>query len=181
MLAKLSKEAESVPAGSGGMITIPFLAGSGSPYFCASDRQHVIGMRMNTTRAEVFRSELEGITYNLRQTFEAFREMSGVSKILLGGGGVRIGIWPQIIADIFGIPADISQQSDVSTVGAAIIAGVSAGIFKDAKATAENCLKIQERKDPSDENKKLYDHLYDRYLNYYKITNILDSEDKYGR
>ena len=107
--------------------------------------------------------------------------MSGVSKILLGGGGVRIGIWPQIIADIFGIPADISQQSDVSTVGAAIIAGVSAGIFKDAIATAENCLKIQGRKDPSDENKKLYDHLYDRYLNYYKIMNILDSEDKYGR
>ena len=145
MMDALSEAARQVPPGSGGVLTLPFLAGSGSPYFDASDRQTVLGASAATTRAELFRSQLEGITLNLAQTQQVFNRLvdGGLRRVLLGGGGSKISVWPQMIADVFGTRIDLAANTDASAVGAAILGGVGAGLFPDAPSAARQCLTVR--------------------------------------
>ena len=165
-IAVLSEAASRIPPGSNGLLTIPFLAGSGSPYFEASDRQTVLGLSAASTRGEIFRSELEGITLNLDETRELFEQMipGGLKRILLGGGGTRIGVWPQMIADIFGSLVDSVLNSDASTIGAGILGGIASGFYSDARETAEKCLAVDRRLTPDPAARDRYRALRSRYL-----------------
>lgn len=180
MLAGLSDAAAAVPPGSHGLLTIPFLSGSGSPRFCGADRQHMIGMRISTTRGEIFRSQLEGVTYNLRQSFLIFEKIAKLRTLTLAGGGIHIRVWPEMIADIFGIPVEIAENPDASTIGAALIGGTAAGFFEDAEQTAQKRMRIIEVKRPDPEKRELYRAAYDRYLKYYEMMHILDLEERDG-
>ena len=167
---KLAEEALKVPAGSNGVRTIPFLAGSGSPYFKATDSQTVTGISTATTRADLFKSELEGITYNLKETLECFQKLikKGISEILLAGGGCKITGWPQMTADILGVPVHIAQNEDASTIGAAIIGAYGAGIIKDMEQAAKQLLQIKISKFPDMEKTKLYEGYFDEYRELYR-------------
>lgn len=175
LIQDLEKAASEVPPGSNGLLTIPFLAGSGSPRFCGADRQHMIGMRISTTRGEIFRSQLEGVTYNLRQSFLIFQEMAELTTLTLAGGGVHIGLWTKMIADIFGIPAAIAGNPDVSTAGAAIIGGTAAGMFEDAGQAAQKRMRILEVKYPDPEHLEQYQAGYERFLKYYEMMHRMDT------
>lgn len=171
LLRKLSGEAEQVPAGSRGVLTIPFLSGSGSPYYFANDRQTMLGVNNATTRAELFRSELEGITYNLKETLELFEQLfqNPLQKLVLGGGGVKIGLWPQMISDVFGRNVKLCEHADASTVGAALIGGHGVGMFDNLAEAAGKCLKIQQEFVPDAENESIYEGHYQRYLKTYEL------------
>ena len=170
-IARLSEAADHLEPGSGGLLTLPFLAGSGSPYFSTLDRQTVLGISAATTRAALFRSELEGITLNLLQTKKAFDSMitGGISHLLLGGGGSKIGIWPQMISDVFHTPISVAAHADASSVGAAILGGVGAGVFPNACQAAKQSLTICHQIEPIDKNSNQYNVLYDRYLQAYEF------------
>lgn len=145
LIHQLSDGAKGMAPGCGGLITLPYLAGSGSPYFSAVDRQTILGLNPSVTRPQLFKSELEGVTINLAQTKNAFDQMNkeGLKRVLLGGGGSKIGIWPQIIADVFGMRIDMASNTDASSVGAALLGGMGVGMFKDARATVAKCLSIK--------------------------------------
>ena len=171
-IAALSEAASSVPPGSNGLLTIPFLAGSGSPNFAASDRQTVLGLSAASTRAEIFRSELEGITVNLDETRELFEKMipGGLKRILLGGGGARIGVWPQMIADVFGTGIDVALNADASTVGAGILGGVASGFYTDAREIAKKCLSVSRSLSPDPASREAYRAVRGRWLEAYALT-----------
>ena len=167
---KLAEAALTVPAGSNGVRTIPFLAGSGSPYFKSTDCQTVTGISAATTQADLFKSELEGITYNLKETLECFQKLSKnqICEILLAGGGCKVTGWPQMTADIFGMPIHLSQNEDASTIGAAIIGAYGAGIIKDMEQAAKQLLQIKTSIFPNREKTKLYEGYFDEYRELYR-------------
>ena len=179
MIAELSEKAHTILPGSNGVVTLPFLSGSGSPYFCASDRQHIIGMKMDTTREVLFHSQLEGIAYNLRQTLLAFQKISEVKKIMMAGGGIHIDIWKTIIRDVFGVPIEIFHNPDVSTIGAALLGGKALGVFESIEKIAVQKRKIIEILIPDEEKHKEYQRLYQQYLRIYKIMHQLDLRERY--
>lgn len=146
LIHQLSDGAKDIAPGCGGLITLPYLAGSGSPYFSAVDRQTILGLNPSVTRSQLFKSELEGVTINLAQTKQAFDQMidGGLRRVLLGGGGSKIGIWPQMIADVFGIQIDVTTNADASSVGAALLGGMGCGMFTDARKTVAKCLSIKQ-------------------------------------
>lgn len=170
VIRELSDMAQKVPPGSEGLLTIPFLAGSGSPYFKASDRQTILGCSTATTKAHLFRSQLEGITINLAQTKQVIDQMldGGLRSVLLGGGGCKIGVWPQIVADVFGCQIDMVSNADCSAIGAAILGGIGAGIFHDAEDTARRCLKIKKSLNFNKEAHGVYYQLSKRFIRTYK-------------
>ena len=164
-IERLSQLAKQVPPGSNGVLTLPFLAGSGSPYFCAQDRQTVFGLSAATRPEELFRSELEGITLNLAQTKRLFDRMipSGLACVRLGGGGAKVGIWPQMLADVFGTRIDLSRNVDASAVGAAILAGAGAGLYADIRSMARSSLSIGQALLPQAQRHRQYAALAARY------------------
>lgn len=174
MIADLSSGARSIPVGSNGVMTIPFLVGSGSPYFCPSDRQHMIGMKINTTREELFRSQLEGTAYNLRQTLDLFQTITSVQKVIVAGGGIHVQLWPEIIKDVFGVPLELSDNPDVSAIGAGLIGGTAVGLYTQPEQMAKKKRKVLEEKTPDFYNCQQYGKLYDKYLKYYRIMHKLD-------
>jgi len=78
----------------------------------------------------VVRSILEGVAYSLKDTFTLFEEMDvPVNRIRLGGGGARSLLWRQIQADVYGHEVETVEAEEGAAYGAAILAGVGAGIW----------------------------------------------------
>ena len=169
LVGVLSEEASQIPPGSQNVLTIPFLAGSGSPYYNDRDRGVILGIQTAVTRGVLFRSMLEGVSCNLRQTLEIFEKIQGraLERIVLGGGGVKVRLWPEIIKDMFNRPLLEAENSDASAVGAGLIGGYGQGIFKDLEKVAREQLTIKRTLEPQTDNVKIYASLYQRYLDAY--------------
>ena len=93
--------------------------------------------------------------------------------IVLGGGGVRVGIWPQMIADVFGKTLLLAENPDASAVGAALMGGAGVGMFEDLREASRMALVISERVEPVREHVEIYDRSYRQYLKIYEVLEQL--------
>ena len=93
--------------------------------------------------------------------------------IVLGGGGIRVSVWPQMIADVFGKPLLLAENPDASAVGAALIGGAGVGIFDDLKKASRMALRISEQVVPVEENVAVYEECYRRFLRVYEVLGEL--------
>jgi xylulokinase len=169
LIQSLSKEAENVPPGSDGTLYLPFLSGSGTPYFDAYARGSFLGLSTNTKRETMFHAVLEGISYNLKESLLLFEEMGvKIKTIRVGGGGMNIGIWPSILADVFGYPIDIIKISDASTIGAAIIGGFGIGIFSDLNTPVKRIIENKKTIMPNTKTEPVYSKYFEIYQKSYQ-------------
>ena len=126
----LTAEAAAAPAGSGGVIFCPWLAGERSPVSDANLRAGFLNVSMSTTRAHLVRSVLEGVAYNARWLLEATehfakRELDGLRLL---GGGATSDLWCQIHADVIGRPIlRVVDPVNVNVRGAAWFAALHLG------------------------------------------------------
>lgn len=171
-LQQEARKAGEVPPGSGGILTIPFLTGSGSPYFNPYDRGTVLGLYAGCSRSELMRSALEGVAYNMNQTLRLFEKLEGrqLRRIYLGGGGIRIPVWPQIFADVMGREIDTVAAADASAAGAAIIGGYGAGMFPDIRKAASLVRQVQDIIPPDEQAHKQYKELMGQYQKAYEAV-----------
>jgi xylulokinase len=147
---RLSDEATKISAGCQGLLWTPYLMGERTPHLDPDARGALVGLTAVHTRAHVIRAILEGVAFSLRDTFTLFSEMKvGVNKIRLGGGGARSPLWRQIQADVYGHDVEIVEAEEGAAYGAAILAGVGAGIWKSvdeacaAVVRVANTVKVQ--------------------------------------
>ena len=126
-------EAASAAAGSGGVVFVPHLAGSYGPVLDERARGAFIGLTSRTTRSELTRAVFEGLCFQSRYALEALQDGLGrrVSRVVTMGGATRNQLWMQTRADVLGSEVDVVSQPDVTPRGAAMIAGVGAGLFAD--------------------------------------------------
>lgn len=141
------------------LIFLPFLTGSGSPYFKSSDRAAWFGLSMATTRSEMMQAAFEGIGYNIREN----AKIMSFKKIVLGGGGSRMKCWPPLLANILGRDVSMLENPDASGLGALIIgiAALNGGRFSDSLVRVSKIVKS------NPELAAQYDVLYKRYLELY--------------
>lgn len=129
----MSKMAESVPIGSGGLIFNPSLAGGTSQDKSIHIRGAFLGLHLGTTREDMIRAAMEGIALNLRMSVNYLQEHVEIAdEILFCGGGSKSDIWMQMFADIFDrkiLRTNIDQ--DAASVGAAAICAKAAGLWTD--------------------------------------------------
>lgn len=115
--------AASVPAGSNGLIFLPYLTGERTPHMNPNARGMFIGLSPEHGRAELTRAVLEGVAMALYDAFLVVREIgANPERIVLAGGGSRSRLWRQIIADLFGLPLAPLAIDEQSAYGAAILA-----------------------------------------------------------
>jgi xylulokinase len=146
---QLTAEAAKVPAGSGGLLWAPYLMGERTPHLDSSARGALVGLTASHTRAHVVRAILEGVAFSLRDTFTLFREMSvPVTSIRLGGGGARSPLWRQIQADVYGRPVEIVEAEEGAAYGAALLAGVGAGVWPSVDVACSATVRVASRVSP---------------------------------
>jgi xylulokinase len=112
-------------------LMIPHLSGAPGPWpDSPGSAGAVFGLTLATTGADLVRAALEGIAIDLVLAIEALR--AGGSQIETGtvtGGGARSPWWMQLKADLLGMPVEVSRQAEPGTLGAALLAGVGAGVY----------------------------------------------------
>ena len=121
----------------------------------------LVGLTVATSRDDVVRALLEGITFELRLNLEGVaREVTIRPPLRNTGGGARSTSWVQLKADVLGIAVSTVEASEPGCLGAAILAGVGAGAFpKVTEAQAQVC-RIATQVDPDPERHRFYsDHL----------------------
>ncbi len=174
LIQSLSQDARNVSPGSNGLLYLPFLSGSGTPYFDSYARGTFLGLSTNTRRETIFRAILEGISYNLKESLLLFIKMGvDIKSIRIGGGGMNVELWPTVLANVFGYPVDIIKISDASAIGAAIIGGFGVGIFEDLISPVQQIIQNKRTINPNQEISRVYQKNFELYLaSYQKLRDI---------
>ncbi|MGL6193890.1 MAG: xylulokinase [Thermoguttaceae bacterium] len=147
--------AQSKP-GANGVIFLPYLLGERSPRWNPNARGAFIGMTLASTRADMVRSVMEGITYNLGLIVEIFRQHVPIETMTIIGGGAKGKIWLQMMADIYNVEVQRPNYLEEATsMGAAVVGGVGVGIFKDFDVI-DRFIRIEEVVTPNRENQEIY-------------------------
>lgn len=155
-------EAAGAAAGSGGVVFVPHLAGSYGPVLDERARGAFIGLTSRTTRSELTRAVFEGLCFQSRYALEALQDglARRVSRIVTMGGATRNQLWMQTRADVLGSEVDVVSQPDVTPRGAAMIAGVGAGLFGDFWEAARAWELDRSTLSPDAARAAAYDSLY---------------------
>lgn len=131
----INAEIEKSPIGARSLIFLPYLLGERSPRWDSFAKGAFIGLKPETTRGDICRSVLEGVTMNLALILDVLRSRTPADDIMVLGGGARGRVWRQMLADVFDTRITVpSLLDEAGSMGAAVNGGVGAGVFKDFHA-----------------------------------------------
>ena len=129
--------AESV-ADTHGVYVVPAFTGLGAPYWDAGARGAVLGLTRGAGRAHLVRATLESLAYQTRDVIDAMNGESGVPlrELRVDGGASSNDFLMQFQADVLGVPVDRPALVETTAAGAAFLAGLGVGLWKDAASLA---------------------------------------------
>lgn len=179
--SKLVEEAEKVPAGSAGLIFLPYLFGERSPHMDPHARGVLFGLNFMHTRGHIIRAIMEGVAFALRDSYEVFRELGiAANEVLIRGGGGRSALWRQIISDVFGCRI-LAAEVEEAAFGAAILAAVGAGAYRNVNEAVKNIVKLHPLEEPGPDRatyeklyNSIYKELYPALKEFFKTLCLLD-------
>ena len=125
--------ASSVPD-AGGVFLVPAFVGLGAPHWDPYARGTIIGITRGTSRAHIVRAAVEAMAYQTRDVVEAMERDTGrkLSELRVDGGAAVMDVLCQLQADLLGIPVRRPRQTETTALGAAFLAGLGAGVWKDS-------------------------------------------------
>jgi xylulokinase len=161
---QLDREAERWEPGCEGLLFTPYLAGERTPHSDPDARGAFTGLTLRHDRGAFARATMEGVAYGLRDSVELLRA-AGVSPEVgrVSGGGTRSDLWTRIVASVLNLPLERTECDAGSAYGAALLAGVKAGVFADAAEAVTRCVRVTERIDPDPAWVAAYDENYARF------------------
>jgi xylulokinase len=172
---QLVAEADEWPPGSEGLTFLPYLAGERTPHADPSARAMFEGLSLRHGRGGLVRAVLEGVAYGLRDAFELLRGLGVDARVgRTSGGGTRSRLWLEIVASVLGIPLELTEVEEGSAYGAALLAGVSNGVFASAEEAVEACVRVRDRIEPNEAWSRVYDEGYARYRALYPAVKSVE-------
>ncbi len=143
-----------------GVYFIPAFVGLGAPYWDMYARGAILGITRGTSQAHIARAALESIAYQTRDVLECMEKDSGIKlkELRVDGGATANGFLMQFQADMLGVPVVIQEITETTALGAAYLAGLAVGYWKDPNQISQN-FKVQKKyipRMPSQERESLY-------------------------
>ncbi|HEY6054174.1 MAG TPA: xylulokinase [Gaiellaceae bacterium] len=171
----LVAEAERWPAGTEGLLYAPYVAGERTPYADPDARGAFVGLSLRHDRPAFVRAVLEGVAYGLRDSLELLGAL-GVEATVgrVSGGGARSDLWLRIVASVLDLPLELTAAEEGSAYGAALLAGVRAGVFADTGEAVERCVRVRARIEPDPSWSAEYAEGYERYRLLYPALRPLE-------
>ncbi|MFE5341523.1 FGGY-family carbohydrate kinase [Isoptericola sp. NPDC056578] len=163
---ELVAEAERSPAGSRGLLMLPYFAGERTPLHDPDARGVIAGLTLEHSRGDVYRAALEATAFGVRQNLELLRGAGAPAlRGVAVGGGSQGALWPQIVSDVTGLPQVLADGSSGACLGAAYLA---ASAVAEVDIARWNPLTTRIEPDPA--RAARYDSLYDGYRELYRTT-----------
>ncbi|MBC7345435.1 MAG: Hsp70 family protein, partial [Clostridia bacterium] len=148
---------------------LPYFAGSGAPNWDPFARGTLLGLTLAHERAAIARAIMEGVSLETREILEAMEALGlELKEVRLTGGATKSPLWNQIQADIYGKPCAKLAVDEATTLGAAILGGVGAGVFNSLEEAVGEMVRVVETREPNPEAHRRYNELYAIYKDAYQ-------------
>ena len=165
----INQQAASEKPGAKGLLYMPHLASAGAPRNNPNAKGLFLGLTFSHTKADLARAVMEGISLEIRDIITAKARMGiEVNQIRLTGGGSKSPVWNQIQADVYGRTVQTVQTAETASVGAAMLAAVGTGIYKNIQEAADEMVRVTRTYEPNPANNQIYGDLYDIYCSTYE-------------
>ena len=166
---ELLAPAAAVPAGSDGLLFLPYLTGERTPHPDPLARGAFVGLTVRHSQGHLTRAVLEGVAYGLRDSFELMRGagLGDVQQVRVTGGGARSAFWRQILANVFGVELATVAAGEGAAYGAALLAAVGDGLWADVPAACAEVIQITGSTKPEAGETAVYDEQYAIYRSLY--------------
>ncbi|MCK5847714.1 MAG: xylulokinase [Caldisericia bacterium] len=159
--------AKNAPAGSEGLLFLPYLAGERSPHDNPMAKGVFFGFSLRHRRMHFVRAVMEGIAYSIKDSLEVMkRENIPVNDIRISGGAMKSSLWRQMFADILDHEIQIVRETEGAAYGVALIAGLGVKAFTKEDPVFDSLNTVQSSIMPSD-NSEFYQKEYLRYKSLY--------------
>jgi len=170
---EMDELAAKTPAGSNGLVFLPYLFGERCPHSDANARGMFFGLNANTAEGEFSRSVMEGVAFGFKGMFDLVSDFTDINEIYITGGGARSKLFGQIIADVLNRPLKILNIEQGPAFGAALIAAVGSGMFVDFASAKDKTLKVARTIEPNTDDNKVYEKYYKIYSALYDANKAL--------
>ena len=156
---EMDRMVEKSPVGAKNLIFLPYMLGERSPRWNPNTSAAFLGIKPEHEKKDYVRAVLEGVAMNMELILKAYRKYLPVENMVLTGGGAKADVTAQILADVLKVELARPDQVSIATsIGAAVIAGVGVGIFKDFDEV-RRFLKFEDRVEPVERHVKVYEKL----------------------
>ncbi len=173
---KLEEDVADIPPGSAGLVVLEHFQGS-RKFHDPDTRGMFWGLTLWHKSAHLLRGTYEGISYGVRYFLEKLQNNGyEITRVSAGGGLMHSDISAQILADVCGLPFYRVTEREQTALGAAIVAGVGAGIFSDFNDGIAKMVRFSEPLLPNKDHKPTYDFYYDKYCRTYETMKPLMHE-----
>jgi xylulokinase len=150
------------------LFVLPHFTSTGTPYFDNHSTGAILGLSLHTTRGEVIRAILEGITYEIRMCVDLYAEIGHpIQEFRCSGGGSKSKQWMQIKADIMNAEILVPEVSEAGCLGMAMLAGAAIGVYNSLEEAVATTVKVTRSFSPNpkhvavyEENMAVYRDLY---------------------
>jgi xylulokinase len=151
-----------------GLFFAPYLAGERTPYPDPDARGAFLGLGLRHDRGALTRAVLEGVAFGLRDALDLVAEMGGkpASGRVSGGGG-RGSLWLEIVASVLDLPLEVTRADEGAAYGAALLGGVGAGVWGDAREAVDACVQVTRTIEPRAEWAERYAELQPAFRRVY--------------
>ncbi len=164
--------AENSQPGANGVIALTCMQGSHTRKKNEKARGSFFGINLGTTKADIAQAILEGICFEMRDIISMNVELSGdVKTVRLCGGVTKSAKWCQMFADILNRPVELTEVPELGCLGAAICAGIGAGLFQNCKEAVDKCVRVSKTYYPNAEKVAIYDGIFAKWEKFYTISN----------
>ncbi len=160
----MNRMAKTIAPGSDGLLMLPHFEGSVSPVSNPHAKGVLMGLTISHGKPHIIRAIMESVAFLLRHNVDTLQTL-GVSarQIVSLGGAARSPIWTRIKAEVLNRPVSIPSCEETTCLGAAMIAGVAAGVFTDVEEAVRLLVRMEEIIEPDPENVKKYEPVYEWY------------------
>jgi xylulokinase len=153
-----------IPPEPSSILVLPHFTQTGPPQFISDSCGVMVGLRLETSRGDILKGILEGTTFYLKECIESLPATGiAISDFRAVGGGSKSDAWIQVCADIMGRPFVRPKVTEAGALGAAIIAGVGAGVFSSFESGVEAMVQLERTFEPDAHQQQLYAGRFEEY------------------
>ncbi len=165
----LMTSAATIPAGCEGLQFLPYLSGERTPHPDPLARGAFIGLTIRHTQAHMTRSVIEGVSFGLKDMFALIQNagLKEITQVRASGGGTKSALWRGILASVLGCELVTVNTTEGAAFGAALLAGVGSGAWKDTAEACASTIKITGRTEPDAVSVETYAQSYAIYRDLY--------------
>ncbi len=166
------------PPGARGVMFLPHMSGASCPVVDPKSRGAFVGLGSLTTHADVLRAIIEGLDYQFLDIVTAMESGLGVAidKFVAVGGAVRNELWMQNKADVVGRPVEVPEVEEATPLGAAILAGIGVGLYRDEQDAFEHVYRPGKTYEPDPKLAPRYAEWFQVYRQMYPALKPLSHQ-----